>query len=140
MGNYAFYSCSSLTNINFPSCTIISMYTFARCSALTAVNFPACTSIKSNAFSNCTSLTTASFPICSRIEANAFVYCSALNSIYLLNSSRIILSSTDVFIGTPMLNSTYLGHFGSIYVPSSLLTQYKTATNWSYYSARIVGI
>lgn len=47
---------------------------------------------------------------------------------------------TNIFAYTPMSSSSYLGYFGSIYVPASLLASYKTATYWSQYSSRMVGI
>jgi hypothetical protein len=41
-------------------------------------------------------------------------------------------------------SSTPIGGYGlgagSIYVPTSLLTSYQTATNWTYFSSRFVGI
>ena len=36
--------------------------------------------------------------------------------------------------------STLTGAFGSIYVPASLVTAYKTATNWATYADRITAI
>lgn len=54
--------------------------------------------------------------------------------------SSVVSIGTTIFYNTPMSSSTYLGYFGSIYVPSSLLNSYKTATNWTFYSNRMVGI
>ena len=39
-----------------------------------------------------------------------------------------------------MENPSYTGSYGTIYVPSSLVSQYKTATNWSAYADRIKSI
>ena len=50
------------------------------------------------------------------------------------------LAASTAFSSTPMLNSTYLGTYGSIYVKSSMLNAFKTATYWSVYSNRMVGI
>lgn len=36
--------------------------------------------------------------------------------------------------------STLTGSFGSIYVPASLVTRYKAATNWATYADRITAI
>ena len=41
---------------------------------------------------------------------------------------------------TPMVNSTYTGSFGSIYVPASLVDSYKASANWSALSDRITAI
>jgi len=54
--------------------------------------------------------------------------------------SSIPSVGTTIFSNTPIHLSTYLGYFGSIYVPASLLASYKTATNWATYSNRMVGI
>ena len=55
--------------------------------------------------------------------------------------NRIVsLGNKNAFYNTPMSKSTYTGSFGSIYVPASLVNSYKTATNWSTYSARITSI
>jgi len=43
-------------------------------------------------------------------------------------------------VGTPFSGSGYYGKFGSIYVPASLVSEYKAAPNWSEYSDRIVGM
>ena len=57
-----------------------------------------------------------------------------------MSTTMTTLQNTNAFINTPISNSTYLGYYGSIYVPSSLVDTYKSATNWATYSDRIVGI
>lgn len=136
----AFAYCYALASINFPECTTIESIAFGYCSALTSVNFPACTTIGSNAFGYCSTLAVASFSSCNIIYMYAFRNCISLESLYLLSTSVCTLSSTNVFMSTPMSLSTYLGYFGSIYVPSSLLFNYQTAKNWSVYSSRFVGV
>ena len=70
----------------------------------------------------------------------AFASCSTLNSVYLTMSTVPTLQSSDAFFRTPLYNSAYTGVFGSIFVPTSLLTAYQTATNWAAYSSRFVGL
>lgn len=49
--------------------------------------------------------------------------------------------NSNAFSSTPIGGyRTYAGQYGSIYVPTSMLTTYKTASNWSYFSSRFVGI
>lgn len=115
IGSYAFFSCSALTTVSFPSVTIIGNYAFQNCSALTTVSFPNATSIGTSAFYGCRALTTAVF----------------------LASSVAVLGNVSAFRSTPMSNSTYTGSFGSIYVPASLVSDYKVAANWSAFAARI---
>ena len=79
--NGAFASCSSLTTVNFPSCTTIGNNAFSDCSKLTTASFPVCTTIGTYAFYCCNSLTTASFPVCTTIEGRAFYWCYNLTTI-----------------------------------------------------------
>ena len=170
IGSYAFYSCRSLTSVNFPACTTIGSYAFYYCSSLTSVNFPACTTIGNDAFYYCRSLTSVNFPACTSIGSNTFYYCSSLTSAefgsnisnssvkaYIIfsaafsNCSKLtklelywpavaILSNTNAFYLTPMSVSTLTGTWGSIYVPASLVNTYKSATNWVTYADRITAI
>lgn len=139
IGISAFQSCNKLTTVSFSKCTDIGGYAFRFCTSLATISFPKCTTINGSAFQGCTNLTTVSFPECTTIENNAFSNCQKLESVYLMGSSIPTLG-TGVFNSTPITVSTYLGYFGSIYVPSSLLASYKTVTNWATYSNRMVGI
>ena len=99
------------------------------------------TNIKNGAFQYCHSLTTVSFPKCERIYHNAFFGCRRLKSLYLMNSKMCTLSNSTAFDITPIGGySDWISTYGSIYVPTSLLTSYQTATNWAYFSSRFVGI
>jgi hypothetical protein len=58
-----------------------------------------------------------------------------------MGSSVCKLSHSNAFTSTPIGGySASAGTYGSIYVPASLLTAYKTATNWTYFSSRFVGV
>ena len=160
----AFAICSSLTSVSFPSCTFIGNYTFSSCTNLVSISFPACTSIDYAAFSNCYKLESAYFPVCSIVERYTFTKCSSLSTasfpscimigsqafyscynllaLYLMGSSVCSLVNINAFQSTPISNYTTStgGVYGSIYVPASLLANYKTATNWVTYSNRMVGV
>jgi hypothetical protein len=164
IGNYAFYSCSLLSSVNFPACTAITFHAFEFCRALSSVNFPACTAIAAYAFGYCRALSSANFPVCSTIGNYAFTYCSDLSyanfpvcstignnafsechkllSLYIRLSSVCVLANSNAFNHTPIAGYTTSteGVYGSIYVPASLLSDYKAANNWSYFSSRFVGI
>lgn len=141
VGGYAFDSCTSLTTVSFPVCSTIGNFAFAKCSALPSVSFPVCTSIGSNAFASCSALTSVNLPVCSVIGSYAFNGCSSLSALYLNNVPSVTtLSNSNAFTNTPMVNSTYLGYYGSIYVPMSLVDQFKSKTNWTYFADRIVGV
>lgn len=159
IGSFAFRKCAALSSVSFPKCETIYTGAFSECQALTSAEFPLCTSLGQSAFKGCYALETAilpmcasvggsafegciklaqiSLPNCSVISTNAFSGCSSLASVYLLSTAVVSLASTTAFAYTPISNSSYLGYFGSIYVPSSLVDAYKTASRWSTYSDRI---
>ncbi len=139
IGSYAFQSCSSLSSISFQNCTTIGASTFYGCSSLSSISFPNCTIIGNYAFSNCSALTVVSFPNCISLSQYAFRNCTNLSSFYFMGSS-IPSITVYTFQYTPLSTSSYLGYYGSIYVPASLLASYKTTTNWTAYSSRMVGI
>ena len=91
------------------------------------------TSIGDDAFENCTGLTIIEIPASvTSIGASAFYNCSGLAS--------VIVHATSV----PTLGSVAFDRNASsgrkIYVPYSLLTNYKEAANWSDYSSAILPI
>lgn len=132
---YAFYNCTALTSANFPACTSTNGGTFQSCTALTNVSLPKCSIATAYMFAFCTALTSVSLPACTNISELAFRDCTALSALYLNKSAT--LSSINAFNSTPISKSSYLGYYGSIYVPESLLTWYQSATNWAIYSSRI---
>lgn len=134
--NYAFAYCENLSFVNFPNIKRVTEGSFQNCISLTSVEFKSAEYIDLRAFYNCVNLTTAKFPKVSSIAATvAFYGCLKLSSLYLTNSSVCLLSHSNAFSNTAIANKT-----GYIYVPSSLVASYKTATNWTYYSNQIVGI
>ncbi len=132
----AFFGCSNLKSADFPNVKTISGYAFYNCQKLSEVEMPDLKLISGSTFYSCTNLSTASFRIASSIGASAFQLCSALISLYLLSSSVVSLAN-GALAYTPMQTSSYIGTFGSIYVPASLVDSYKTATGWGAFSNRI---
>lgn len=133
IGNYAFCSCSKLTTASFPVVTSIGGSAFQNCYDLINVFFPAAKTIVGNTFQSCSNLTSVSFPACTSIGGNTFANCSNLTTTIFGNESSIVyLGNSNAFNGT---HSTL-----AIYVPDALVTNYKVATNWSFYSSRIKGI
>lgn len=137
----AFASCKSVTAIDIPLCSSIYNYAFNTCEVLTNVNAPAAQNILNSAFSNCYALTTISLPAATTINVTVFHKCYNLKSLYLMGSSVCALKNSNAFSSTPIGGySTSAGTYGSIYVPASMLASYKAATNWTYFSSRMVGI
>ena len=137
IGSGAFNGCDRLTTVSFPVATSIINGAFIDCSRLTAISFPAATHIGYYAFGHCYSLTTVSFPAATSIGSNAFLECDRLTSFYITNSKLCALLNSNAFSYTPIGGySASTGIYGSIYVPASLLTSYKKATNWICFSNR----
>lgn len=132
VGSYVFQNCSVLTTINLPVATTIGTSTFTNCSALTTVNFPAAKTISGSLFTNCSALTTVDFPVAKNVIAYAFNNCESLTTIILRSGTVCNLSNKNAFNGCTLINGTG----GYIYVPSSLVETYKTATNWVTYASK----
>ena len=132
IGSSAFNACIALQSVDFPNAVYINGAAFRGCTNLKTVSFPKCTNIMSYAFYYCGSLTTVSFPKCTTIESDAFYSCSRLTTIYLGANTVCTLSNSNAFSGTSIWSNK-----GSIFVPVSLLTSYKAATNWVFFSNRI---
>ena len=140
IGTDAFYNCyNNLTTASFPKCSMVGSSAFYNCSNLTTISFPKCTNIRMSAFYKCSKLSIAIFPMCKAIGQMTFYSCSKIESLY-INTSNCTLSNKNAFQYTPMSDSSYLGYFGSIYVPSEYVETYKSATNWVAYADRITAI
>ena len=131
-----FQDCITLMDVSAPACTTIQGNAFAQCSALVGVYFPECTSVYGSAFLNCYALSMISLPKCTTISAYAFSGCSALSNLYLLGSSVVNLANINAFTNTPL---TVEG-FGTVYVPSSLYSDYMASTNWSLIANRFSSV
>ena len=84
IGDYAFYVCSSLTNITIPnSVASIGDSAFYGCTSIKSITIPdGVTSISDSAFDDCTSLTSITIPdSVTSIGSGAFIGCSSLTSI-----------------------------------------------------------
>lgn len=145
----AFNQCTVLGSVNLPNCTNIKDNGFRSCTVLGwfdedisgSLSFPQVQFVGSTAFANCNNLSDISFPMLSSIYSGAFNSCYKLISLYLMGSSVCKLQNSSCFVSTPIGGySTSAGRYGSIYVPASLLSSYKTATHWSRLSSRFVGV
>ena len=144
IGGGTFYMCSSLSSVSLPALTTISGgYHFYSCSSLSSVYLPeyTYTNTTPNMFEKCTALSVVSIPRTSKLSGtHMFRSCYNLISIFLLGSSVCALGNTiaSMFASTPISTySTSAGRWGSVFVPASLLAQYKAATNWTTISSKI---
>lgn len=115
IGKIAFAACSDLVSVIINSATIPNLYgTFYQCRVLERID------IKGK-------VTT--------IDYNAFAECNSLNTLIIRGSSRASLANVNAFTNTPIASGT-----GYIYVPSTLLSSYKSATRWSTYASQFRAI
>lgn len=136
----SFSRATSLEEINLPNCPRILSNAFYGCTSLERVSLPSALVIGASAFYGATALSTISLPACAYLSTYAFGACSSLQSVYLMGSSMVALQNTEVFKSTPISVSTYLGTYGSVYVPVSLYDTYVADPFWTLYSSRIVGV
>lgn len=107
----------------------INQYSFYQCKKLTKVIIPnGIISIGAYAFYNCTSIADINIPSSIiNIASSAFYQCTSLTDIYLYPTTP------------PSLGNTYsIPDTTTIHVPIGSGDAYKSATNWSSYSDRIV--
>lgn len=132
-GGYVFHTCRNLRKITIPeNWTSIPNGLCYRCYALESIEIPErITYIGDEAFYECYRLTEVKFHAdIATIRSGAFRYCRAMRDYYCYRETPPTLSSSNVFNDIP----------GSciIWVPAStdrtVLTAYKTASNWSNYA------
>lgn len=135
VGSSAFWYATALESVNFPNAQLINNHAFRECHSLTDVNLPNATTVNFATFQNCAALTRLDFPALTYIADDAFNLCGKLETVILRSKTVCKLGSTKSFQSTPIANGT-----GYIYVPSSLVDSYKTATNWTVYADQIRAI
>lgn len=128
---YAFYGCTVLESVAFPSCEVVRNDAFYNCVKLESVELPNVTSIEGSAFRLCAILPNIDLPLVTSIGSNAFQECRKLQSI-ILRSQTVCTLGSNVFLSTLIASGT-----GYIYVPADLVESYKTATNWVTYANQI---
>lgn len=151
IGTYAFSGCTNLTEAVYPNCTDAEMYTFYGASNLVTVDFPKLSRAKSFLFRKCNAIQTLNLPSAETIDgnalqdmnelakvdllcatsigANAFYSCENLVSLILRSATVATLGNSNAFTRTAVASGS-----GYIYVPSSLVDSYKSATNWTTYA------
>ena len=125
IGDYAFIECDALTTVTIPnSVTSIENGTFMNCNSLRSVHIPnSVTSIGSDAFYKCTSLNDVVIPCnVTYIGSDAFGYCQQLSRLTCYAVTPPVIKSSDAF--------RYVPKTGTLYVPASALSAYKTANVW----------
>ncbi|MCC8098347.1 MAG: leucine-rich repeat protein, partial [Eubacterium sp.] len=133
---YAFYGCTSLTNIEIPdSTTVIKGSAFYNCVGLTSITLPeGLEEVSEDCFYGCTGLISITIPEgVSSIQAEAFKDCTGLTSVSITGSNTYVVSGA--FEGCTGLKSVYCAK-GSFADNESL---YPEGTDLSYFSTPTSG-
>mgnify|MGYP002520748945 CR=1 FL=1 len=145
-----FAHCTSLTSVSFPNATNTGYGAFSYCRGLTSISLPKVTTVGNSAFYGCSKLTNVDIPNAITINSYAFSSCLKLVEVSFPNVTSInghdVFSdaTTTMYIGTETDTvctlekaSAIPSRVTDIYVPSALVEQYKTATNWSNFADKI---
>ena len=135
LGTSTFNGCSSLTSIEIPKVTSITTQTFYGCHSLTSLDMPSLKTIGAQAVRNCAKLARVDIGVTTSIAALSFDSCPLLDTLIVRTSSVCSLGNVSAFNGTKIASGT-----GYVYVPDNLVSNYKSATNWSTYANQIKGI
>ena len=138
IGQYAFAGCSALASVNLPLATSIGQYAFNQCNKLMSIVLPSATSVTTNAFRDAQYIETIDLPLVTNIPATTFYGCRGLKALILRSPTLVTLANTSAFTTCYRILGTKNSGFnpngekiGFIYVPASLLEEYRNATNWS---------
>ena len=156
--SYTFYQCQSLRYVSLPTTiTSIGTKTFFECYRLEYLFIPdgitlslssqdfnkmynvktihlpsTITTLGEYSFSNNISLNNLYIPSSvTTINASAFSGCQSMKQIHFLSTTVPTLADSNAF--------GYIYRFFTIYVPSSKLSSYKSASNWSTYANNMQG-
>lgn len=135
--------CTKLSEVNFPALTSLGWRMFNGCSSLTNLKLPKVSSVNDRVFTDCSALRVADFSALTSLNSSAFNNCYNLIALVLRSETVATLGNTNVFTNCyHILGTTHTTHNpngdkdGYVYVPSTLVDSYKTATNWSTYTTQ----
>lgn len=151
-GYSTFDACSNLISVQMNRLKTIGNNTFVRCSKLEEVVLPELTRIAGGMFDRCTALRKVKCDKATSIDMNVFAQNSNLEVIDLLGGGTLsafaystipklkafVIRETSKL--TQLSNAGYTGFNAGtkVYVPDALVEQYKTASNWSTHTDKIV--
>lgn len=120
---------TQITSASFPNVTNTGQNVFKECTSMTSVSMAKLATVQAYEFQDCTALTSVDLSLCTSIVAAGFSGCKKLQTVILRSSSVVSLGNVNAFQNTPLRG--YDGLSGVVYVPSSLISSYQTASNWS---------
>ena len=124
---------SSITEFVSHNALKINTSWFFRCANLTKVTAPKSTWYDYQAFAECANLEVADLGTGAINRGIVFLGCKKLQTVILRSTSVCPLGNVSNFNQSPFhpAGGTGITGTGTLYVPSSLVASYKTATNWS---------
>lgn len=136
--HFAFQYCYNLTSVSLPNITSIPNGAFGYCSKLTDCTFPNVEEIVgSSTFSGCILLTKIALPaLTSMADMACWAGCNKNLALILSNS----VMATCGYAGASYQKTPFNKGNGYIYVPQSLIEDYKVATNWVTFAAKFRAI
>ena len=157
LGGRSFCSCKALISLSLPNCVTTDEGSLQDCTSLETVHLPNLSNLGIRCFMNCTKIEELVFPKVSSASTYVFYGCSALKkcdlhavkyignisfqnckslkALIIRTNSLCTLAGSAVFTGSGIESGT-----GCIYVPSALLEEYQSATNWSVYADQFQAI
>lgn len=135
IGDYAFGACYEMTSVHLPNMETAGAYAFHECGALISVNFPSLTKVPASFMRRCKKAERAEFYKITSIADYGFYQCTPMVALIIRTDSVCALLNTRALTGTKIASGT-----GYVYVPSSLVESYKSATNWTTYANQIRAI
>lgn len=149
IGSSAFQSCPNLVSAYLPKVSKIHDNSFVGCTNLSSLTLPYVCSPGATTFNGCkqlkdwvhnsTGIYTTCFNNCTNLSAvdvgnqfnatrqSMFNGCTKLSTFVIRKGSVVALSHINCFGGTPFSAG---GTGGTLYVPSAVVSNYQTATNW----------
>ncbi len=134
IGNYAFYVCTGLNEIDLSTVTSIGESAFYGCTGLRSITVPSGCSLGSSAFSGCSGVTSVVLGSRTGIPYSAFSGCTGLVSVSLPDGLETIYS--NAFANCTSLESIHLPDsittlYDSVFSGCSKLTRVNYPLNWA---------
>ena len=124
---------NQVVSVSLPNCVLVGNSTFLECHSLKDVYLPNCEHLSYGAFYGVNNMNGIELPVCSFIGQQGFYWCNnSMTYIKLGYSGVCTLGGNQVFYQCTALRS--------IYVPASLVEDYKVAQYWSSLATKILPI
>lgn len=144
---YFFSDCLSLSIVNWVNATSIGNSSFDSCRMLKNISLPNITKIGTSCFWGCLQLIAMIYPKVTSIGSTAFASCQSLRKVIIGTNLTTVatLANSSAFQNCPHILGTVHPSWnptgakdGYIYVPLSLVADYRVATNWATYATQIM--